>query len=428
MAVSDYLISDQTAEEVRLEINDALEAIATNNANPSVPPATFPHMWWYDTTNDVLKMRNAADDDWIDIAYINQAVSPNELTLLATNPGTDLMNAIITEITTNYNSDSFAEGASNLYFTAARARAAISVLGDLQYDSATGIISVTTYSSTDFATDLAAKSTTDLSEGNNLYFTNERVDDRVNALMQNGTGIDITYDDANNSLTVGHSNTSNAPSVSNAIINGITLDDFGHITNIDTIDQNTFAQSLMPAGAIILWSGSEASIPTGWLLCDGTNGTPNLQDRFVVGAGNSYNPGDTGGANSVTLTSNQMPNHTHDGSGLTAGPGGGHSHTAGTLTASQAGNHRHQIYGNNRGTYGSQEFAPGLWKDDAERLASDWQDTIRPAGAHTHSISGQTGHAGNHSHNFSGTTGAAGGGASHENRPPYYALCYIMKT
>lgn len=429
MAISDYLLEDQTAEEFRVELNDALEAIATNNANSSVPPQTFPHMWWYDTTNHILKMRNLANDDWIDIAYFNHAVTPSEVTLLANFAGTDLLNSIVQEITTNNTTDDFVEGTTNLFYTNARARAAISVTGDISYDSNTGVISVTTYDSTDFNSDLASKTTDNLTEGTtNRYFSDERVDDRVNALVQQGTGVDVSYNDAANSLTIGHANTSNASSVSNTVIQGITLDDFGHITNIDTTDLNTFKQSLMPAGAIIMWSGSVATIPTGWVLCDGNNNTPNLMDRFVVGAGQSYAVGNTGGSNTVSLTVSQMPNHTHDGSGLTAGPGGGHNHGAGTLRTDQAGNHRHQIYGNNRGTYGSQLYAPGLYKDDAERLASDWKDTIRPAGAHSHDITGTTGYEPDHSHHFSGTTGSTGGGTGHENRPPYYALCYIMKT
>lgn len=57
----------------------------------------------------------------------------------------------------------------------------------------------------------------------------------------------------------------------------------------------------MTAGSIILWHGSLASVPTGWHLCDGTNGTPDLRDKFIVGAGGAYDVTDTGGA----------VNHTH---------------------------------------------------------------------------------------------------------------------
>ena len=60
-----------------------------------------------------------------------------------------------------------------------------------------------------------------------------------------------------------------------------------------------------------MWSGAANAIPTGYVLCDGGNGTPDLRDRFVVGAGNSYAVNATGGAASVTLTIAEMPAHTH---------------------------------------------------------------------------------------------------------------------
>ncbi len=64
-------------------------------------------------------------------------------------------------------------------------------------------------------------------------------------------------------------------------------------------------------GLILLWYGAIVDIPAGWGLCDGTNGTPNLTDRFIVGAGSSYNPDDTGGS----------VNHSH------TGTTDGHTHT-----------------------------------------------------------------------------------------------------
>jgi len=50
-----------------------------------------------------------------------------------------------------------------------------------------------------------------------------------------------------------------------------------------------------------MWKGTVGTIPSGWVLCDGNNGTPDLRSRFIVGAGGSYTPGDTGGG----------MNHTH---------------------------------------------------------------------------------------------------------------------
>jgi microcystin-dependent protein len=67
--------------------------------------------------------------------------------------------------------------------------------------------------------------------------------------------------------------------------------------------------ALVPIGGIIMWSGSVATIPSSWALCNGSNGTPNLQDKFLVGAGNGYAVGATGGSANATLPSH---NHTID--------------------------------------------------------------------------------------------------------------------
>lgn len=77
-----------------------------------------------------------------------------------------------------------------------------------------------------------------------------------------------------------------------------------------------------PVGTIVIWSGTADNIPTGWQLCDGTNGTPDLRDKFVLGAGNKYAVGATGGSEEVTLTVAQMPLHTHGIAGTTSAGSG----------------------------------------------------------------------------------------------------------
>ena len=77
----------------------------------------------------------------------------------------------------------------------------------------------------------------------------------------------------------------------------------GTYDNLYGIIGTTSAVSAVPSGGIIMWSGSIASIPSGYYLCDGSNGTPNLKDSFVVGAGNTYSVGNTGGFTS-SATSN----------------------------------------------------------------------------------------------------------------------------
>jgi microcystin-dependent protein len=69
------------------------------------------------------------------------------------------------------------------------------------------------------------------------------------------------------------------------------------------------------SGMIILWSGSIVSVPSGWFLCDGANSTPDLRNRFVVGAGSTYAVNATGGsADAITVSHNHSitdPSHTH---------------------------------------------------------------------------------------------------------------------
>jgi len=166
--------------------------------------------------------------------------------------------------------------------------------------------------------------------------------------------------------------------------------------------QNQTRMRLVPVGSIILWSGATNAIPGGYVLCDGGNGTPDLRDRFIVGAGGSYGVGTTGGANSVTLTDAQMPGHTHR---FVATPNI-------NGTTSTAGAHTHQY-----ATFASEnKRGPGP--------TSVWYQSQQV----------DTSSAGDHSHTFNSTatidanTQITGGSGAHENRPPFYALCYIMAT
>jgi microcystin-dependent protein len=159
----------------------------------------------------------------------------------------------------------------------------------------------------------------------------------------------------------------------------------------------------IPSGVIVLWSGAVDNIPVGWALCDGKKylrfdgkgeiETPNLSGMFVVGAGIGYGVGDSGGSDSVALSINQLP---------------GHNHGKGTLTTNSS-SHNHQVedfhslpnnYWGSSG--GMQESAP-----------SDYSTRTTTNNHHSHSISGNTDYVGS--------------GHSHENRPPYYALAYIIK-
>ncbi|MDI3304661.1 MAG: hypothetical protein QJR04_25265 [Burkholderia multivorans] len=176
----------------------------------------------------------------------------------------------------------------------------------------------------------------------------------------------------------------------------------------------TYTDTVFPVGCIIMWNSSRAPIPSNFQLCDGTNGTPDLRDRFIVGAGASYANGSTGGAATVQLTYAQMPAHNHAVSdpGHVHGvydPGHNHyvndpGHSHGVDTA--VGNGYIGLINLNGGTHGvqnSQVSGTGIWLS-----ASATGISIYGSGT---GISTQN----------------AGDNQAHENRPPYYALCFIQR-
>jgi hypothetical protein len=142
------------------------------------------------------------------------------------------------------------------------------------------------------------------------------------------------------------------------------------------------------AGMIIIWSGSLGSVPTGWVLCDGTNSTPDLRDRFIAGAGNTYAVGATGGSANAIVVS-----HTHTATSAVVDTG--HTHAPST-----AGNTFLTVSG------GGLQIGSGVFgRTDNATTAS--------------SVTGITVNTTNQSSGTSGTNA---------NLPPYYALAYIMKT
>lgn len=147
-------------------------------------------------------------------------------------------------------------------------------------------------------------------------------------------------------------------------------------TNTTQIATTAFVLSNgVPTGAIIMWSGSIATIPSGWLLCNGSSGTPDLRDRFIVGAGTTYAVAATGGSANAVVVS-----HTHTITDPT------HSHTE-------------QYFSATGGGYGLQ------------------------AGPNDFAATQQTGtSATGISINTAGVSG------TNANLPPYYALAYIMKA
>jgi microcystin-dependent protein len=161
--------------------------------------------------------------------------------------------------------------------------------------------------------------------------------------------------------------------------NDVTVATYDNLYGIVGVQASSV--SSFTAGMIMLWSGSIGSIPSGWVLCDGNNSTPNLTDRFIVGAGSSYAVGGTGGsADSIVVA------HTHTATSSVTDPG--HSHNMGRNVVSFS---------------------------SAGAVATGTGTGVQTSSATTGITVGTT----------IDSTGASGTGA---NIPPYYALAYIMKT
>ena len=166
----------------------------------------------------------------------------------------------------------------------------------------------------------------------------------------------FTYNASSNTVTAG------TFSGSGSSLTSLNASNLGTGTVADARLSNS---SLFVTGMIMMYNGSSA--PSGWAICDGQNGTPDLRDRFIVGTGSSYSLGNTGGANSVTLTTAQMPSHKHTTS-----------------------------------------------VDNTNLFPSSGQTSIGFGGAGSYPAT-------------TFTMNNEGGGQAHENRPPYYALMFIMK-
>jgi hypothetical protein len=167
--------------------------------------------------------------------------------------------------------------------------------------------------------------------------------------------------------------------------NGVTIQTYDNLYGI--VGTQSAVGTTIPSGLISIWSGAIGAIPSGWFLCDGTNGTPNLLNMFVVGAGSTYSVGGTGGSTDAIVVS-----HTHTATSTSSVTDPGHHHNYTTPSSGSGGGF------------------------SAAGSASTTNQTATTTSSTGISVATTTTNA---------TTGVSGTNA---NLPPYYALAYIMKA
>jgi microcystin-dependent protein len=227
----------------------------------------------------------------------------------------------------------------------------------------------------------------------------------VNYSTMIGSSINTNYVNANNSIKASYLSASYAIVTDTSKVIQTSATTSTELSYLTGCTQNVQAQinslasqvntlsAALPAGVIMMWSGSVATIPTQWRLCDGNSGRPDLRDKFIVGAGNTYTPGVTGGNNSITLSVAQMPSHTH---------------SINTSDLSHTHNLQTGVYNSaNSGSGQCTKFGAGNDECGGSRMYGNTTDTTYT--------------------NATVNTTATGSGAAINIMPSYYALCYIIK-
>jgi hypothetical protein len=170
----------------------------------------------------------------------------------------------------------------------------------------------------------------------------------------------------------------------------VTLGTYDNLYGIIGV-AGTSTGTTIPLGVISLWYGSIGSVPTGWYLCDGTNGTPDLRNKFVVGAGSTYSVAATGGSTDAIVVSHT---HTATSTSTSTVTDPGHNHTIATTP-------------NITGT-GANSAEDGPVTSTFNTGTSTTGITVATATTTTNASAGVSG--------------------TNANLPPYYALAYIMKS
>ena len=154
--------------------------------------------------------------------------------------------------------------------------------------------------------------------------------------------------------------------------------------------KTTFGEeTAIEAGTVVMWAGLLSDIPSGWALCDGNNGTPDLTGKFLKGHPSAAEtPGGVGGTDTVSLSTSQLPSHSHSGS------------------TSTDGQHTHTYYYNDFDGGGAGSSLDNTFGQDPDFMHTSTYD-----GTHSHTLSYDT----------------TGGDGNIDNLPPYYEVAFIQK-
>jgi len=185
-------------------------------------------------------------------------------------------------------------------------------------------------------------------------------------------------------------------------------------TNNQDAATKSYVDTSIPIGGIIMWSGTIASIPTNWRLCDGSNGTPNLTNRFVIGASIDTATTGTGGSSGVTKAHTNIEETNLLTGGSKDAVVVSHNHSGYTNGGTNDGAHSHSTVTAPGGVNTVGNYAGGLSNSiifgSGQAIINATLSVSSSGSGHYHAIS---------------TDGVSG---TNKNLPPYYALAFIMRV
>jgi microcystin-dependent protein len=447
---SSMTLVGQNYEDYGTFIDTNFIRLLENGSNTTAPGAPLTGQLWWDKTNNLLKVyngttfksisgatasataptSNVAGDLWYDTSVAQLKVYTGSAWLLV-GPGytssTGVTGAIVDTVTDNL---------SNSHVII-KMYVSDTIVGIVSKDatftpSGSGISGFATIApgfNLSTAVSNAVFTGTATTANNSTYLNSLASSQFMRSDANTSTTGSLTVQSLSIATTSG---TTNLTSTGNVSINGgnISLVSSGKVSaptptassNDNSIATTEFVKSQIvteiPSGMIVLWSGSVASVPTGWYLCNGSNGTPDLRGKFIIGAGGSYSPGATGGNATVTLSVSNLPAHNHDFSvsGPTVVSGsiamsgttdsaGSHTHTTSTVITDSG--HLHVYPGDDQlytatgyagwtGTsvtsfpYDARSVTGGggqMWQTTSSTTGISANTTINLNGAHTHGVS-----------------------------------------